>query len=93
MDFSEFRKAVGHEATRIAVGIAPAQKGAPLAVSTVYAPWATPFAAAIPPVLLHVDPTLFLLVPEYRGEVEEDSRDVDYTKLGELAAMAYLKGR
>lgn len=97
MDFSDFRKAVAKTAkdlTPAAVAVAPAFKFGTLVVL----PFATagaatpflPFLAVLPDeafLPLAVSVPLFALSPEFRRE----STEVDYTRLGEMAATEYLK--
>lgn len=92
MDFSAFRKAVA----RTAQAVAPVHKAASVGAATLVAPWAAPFLALVPPdTLLATNTALggpwLLAIPEYRESVEQEQGEIDYTKLGELAAMAYLK--
>ena len=98
MDFDKFRKAVARETVDIAQRVAPANKAVSVGVATVYAPWAAPFLALVPPdTLLATNYAIggpwLLAIPEYRRSVEREQGEIDYTKLGEMAALAYLKGR
>ena len=100
MDFGAFRKAVtqaARETTAAVQTVAPAYKAGSIAAASVVAPWVVPFIAALP---ADVDlaiglayPTggasLFLLAPEFRPGGK--GAEIDYAKLGELAATAYLK--
>lgn len=100
MDFGAFRKAVtqaARETVVVATAVAPAYKAGAVTVSGVVAPWVTPFIAALPAdvnLAIGLAPattgaSLFLLVPEFRPGGR--GAEIDYTKLGELAAAAYLK--
>ena len=92
MDFRDFGKAV----ERTARAVAPAYKAGAVGIVSVAAPWAAPFVAITPPrVLMAMQIPLLplLLIPEYREGVQDDAGKIDYAKIGELAAIAYLKGR
>lgn len=98
MDFDRFRKAVARQTVDIAQAVAPANKAVSVGVANVYAPWAAPFLAMIPPDTLlatnyAVGGPWLLAIPEYRESVERELGEIDYMKLGEMAAIAYLKGR
>ena len=89
MDFRDFRQAVA----KVASDVAPAYKAGSIAILS-YTPYrvAVPFLALAPPLTLLAvgQPNLFL-IPEVRKEVgRELAEDVDYTRLGEMAAAAYL---
>lgn len=92
MDFGAFRKAVANAA----IAVAPTYKAGAVGVAGIFAPPAAPFLAVAPPLTLFGigQPSLFLL-PEYRRAVEaelgSDESQADYTKLGEMAATAYLQ--
>ena len=97
MDLRDFTKAVA----RTAVAIAPVYKtgGVALLTLTPGAQPLAPFAAATPPAtFLGIGQPMLLVLPEYRAEItrelDPEGGQIDYVRLGELAATAYLtKGK
>ena len=101
MDLRDFQKEVtriAREAVPVAQAIAPTYKTAAVVAAGVYAPYAVPFLAVLPPdVVLAAGLAPFtggasflLLAPELRPD--RHGVKVDYAKLGEAAAMTALKG-
>lgn len=92
MDLRDFRQKV----TRAAVALAPVYKAGGTAVLAVYVPPAAPFAAMVPSAtFLGIGQPALLLIPEYRDEMarelDPERGEIDYGKLGEMAALAALK--
>ena len=100
MDFRDFEKAVkgaAREVAPAALAVAPVYKVGVLGVASYYATPAVPFLAVVPAdVLMAVGMapvtggfSLFLLDPEVRPD--HKTPDVDYARLGELAAVAAIQ--
>lgn len=94
MDFRHFEKAV----SRAAQTVAPAYHAGSVALVSVVAPPFAPFLAMVPPNTalasnMAIGGPFLLFLPEYRKSVQQEQGEIDYAKIGELAALAYLKGR